>query len=205
MMTPFEPTYAPVHAVTPFGHDHYIIVWRYFRTISDRHSNSVKSMERIVLSAFDFKPPYAMNNRIFLAPYNKWFRLIGRASISEKEEDGCSMDYWAVLVHTDCNGEEKVVIPVPDIFFEENFDLPPPSTPLPSLPASALTIANPPPTPSMHHYPPSTRHIEEQLGEAHQSQSRTWKQLMKDNWLKIFVVGLCIIALCVFVPILAFN
>ncbi|KIJ40655.1 hypothetical protein M422DRAFT_256346 [Sphaerobolus stellatus SS14] len=179
--------------------------------ISNRHSNGVKSpqfvssTEKIVLSAFDFRIPYAMNQRIFLAPYGKWFRLIGRASISEKEEDGCSMDYRAVLVHTDRNGEEKVVIPVLDIFFEENFDLPPPSTPLPSLPASALTFANPPLTPSMHHYPPSTRHIEEQLGEAHQSQTRTWKQLMKDNWLRIFVVVLCIVTLCVFIPILTFN
>ncbi|KIJ38793.1 hypothetical protein M422DRAFT_258420 [Sphaerobolus stellatus SS14] len=110
MTTPFEPTYTPaVHAVTPFGHDHDIIVWRYFRTTSDRHPNGitspqyVKSREKIVLSAFNFQIPYAMNTRIFLAPYNKWFRLISRAPISEKEEDGCSMDYKAVLVHTDHN------------------------------------------------------------------------------------------------------
>ncbi|KIJ43556.1 hypothetical protein M422DRAFT_253134 [Sphaerobolus stellatus SS14] len=161
-------------------------------------------MEKIVLLAFDFQPPYAMNTCIFLAPYNKWFRLISRASISEKEEDGCSMDYRAVLVHTDHNGEEKVVIPVPEIFFEENFHLPPPSTPLPSLPASVLTIANPPPTPPMHHYPPSTRHIEEQLGEAHQRQLRTRKNWMKNNWFRIFVVVGSIIIPVVFVAVFAF-
>ncbi|KIJ46968.1 hypothetical protein M422DRAFT_249242 [Sphaerobolus stellatus SS14] len=211
MTTPFEPTYAPaVHAVTPFGHNHNVIVWQYFRTTSDRHPNGitspqhVKSREKIVLSAFDFQIPYAMNTRIFLTPYNKWFRLIGRAPKSEKEEDGCSMDYKAVLVHTDRNGEEKVVIPVPDIFFEENFDLPPPSTPLPSVPASAFTIANPPPTPSMHHYPPSTQHIEEQLGEMRQSRLRTRKNWMKKNWFRIFVIVGSIIILIVFIAVFAF-
>ncbi|KIJ22556.1 hypothetical protein M422DRAFT_276986 [Sphaerobolus stellatus SS14] len=107
--------------------------------INDRQPNNIKSPtlvkthKKIVLSAFNSRPPYTMNQHIFLAPYGKW-------------------QFW--FIH--CNGEEKVDIPVLDIFFEENFDLPPPSTPLPSLPASAFTIANPPPTPSMHHYPPST-------------------------------------------------
>ncbi|KIJ33576.1 hypothetical protein M422DRAFT_264514 [Sphaerobolus stellatus SS14] len=161
MTTPFEPSYAPVtRAVTPFGHDHYVIVWQYVRMINNRHPNDiqspplVKSKEKIVLSAFDFKPPYAMNHSIFLAPYGRWFTLIGRVPISAKEADGCSMDYQAVLVHTYHENEEKVIIPVPDIFFKENFIPPPPSSPLPSLLLS-----------SHQHYPPCPPHIDAQLGQ----------------------------------------
>ncbi|KIJ36482.1 hypothetical protein M422DRAFT_261241 [Sphaerobolus stellatus SS14] len=118
-------------------------------TINNKHPNGVnspqlvKSKEVIVLSAFDFKPLYSMNECIFLALYKEWFRLIGRVPISENEEDGFSMDYQAVLVHTDLNSKEEVLIPVLDIFFKEDFIPPLPSTPLPSHP--------PPP---YHHYSP---------------------------------------------------
>ncbi|KIJ48367.1 hypothetical protein M422DRAFT_247702 [Sphaerobolus stellatus SS14] len=167
MTTPFEPTYAPViHPVTPFGHNHYVIIWQYVRAISNRHPNNIKSPmlvrynEKIVLSTFNFKPPYVMNQHIFLAPYGKWFTLIGRVPISAKEEDRCSMDYWAVLVCTYHNSEEKVVIPVPDIFFEEHFIPSPPSTPLPSLP------------PVHHQYPLLPSHIDVQLGHTGGSVAR---------------------------------
>ncbi|KIJ28470.1 hypothetical protein M422DRAFT_270245 [Sphaerobolus stellatus SS14] len=200
MTTPFEPIYAPaVHAATPFGHDHYVIVWRYLRMISNRYPNSiaspqyVKSREKIKLSAFDFQPPYAMNTHIFLAPYNRWFRLIGRFSISAMEEDGCSMDYQAFLVRIDHYGEEKVAIPVPDIFFQENFDLLPPCTPLPSLPTPALNSS---PTPSIHRYPPLPSHINEQLGQTggsvarHQVVHKRWK---RRYWAYVFGLSFSII------------
>ncbi|KIJ39296.1 hypothetical protein M422DRAFT_257902 [Sphaerobolus stellatus SS14] len=119
------------------------------------------SNEKIVLSAFDFKPPYVMNQCIFLAPYGEWFALISRVPISEKEEDGCSMDYQAVLVHTYHNREKRVVIPVPDIFFGEHFIPSLPSTPLPSLPP-----------PTHHCYPPLPSHIDVQLGHTGGSVAR---------------------------------
>ncbi|KIJ42332.1 hypothetical protein M422DRAFT_254403 [Sphaerobolus stellatus SS14] len=191
MTTPFEPTYAPVtHAVTPFGHDHYVIVWQYVRTTSNRHPKDTKSpplvkyKERIVLSAFDFKPPYAMNCHIFLAPYGEWFTLIGRVPISAKEEDGCSMDYRAVLVHTCRNREVKVTIPVPDIFFEENFTPPLPSTPLPSLPP-----------PAHHLYPPLPPHIDAQLGQTGSSVAR--HQATRKNWIRRYWVHVLSLSLSI--------
>ncbi|KIJ51112.1 hypothetical protein M422DRAFT_245095 [Sphaerobolus stellatus SS14] len=176
MTTPFEPTYAPViHPVTPFGHDHYVIVWRYVRTVNNRHPNNiesptlVRSNEKIVLSAFDFKPPYIMNQCIFLAPYGEWSTLIGRVPISAKEEDGCSMDYQAVLVHTYRNSEKRVVIPVPDIFFEEHF--------IPSLPSTPLPSLSPP---VHHHYPPLPSHIDAQLGHTGCSVARC--RVVRKGW-----------------------
>ncbi|KIJ47340.1 hypothetical protein M422DRAFT_249193 [Sphaerobolus stellatus SS14] len=197
MTTPFEQSYAPVtQAVTPFGHDHYVIVWRYDRMINNRHPNDiqshplVKSKEKIVLSAFDFKPPYAMNHHIFLAPYGRWFTLIGRVPISAKEVDGCSMDYRAVLVCTYRNNEEKVVIPVPDIFFKENFIPPPPSSRLPSLPLS-----------SHQDYPPLPPHIDAQLGRTsspvarHQVNQKSW---IRKHWLYVFCLA---VAITILVPL----
>ncbi|KIJ42820.1 hypothetical protein M422DRAFT_253910 [Sphaerobolus stellatus SS14] len=203
MTTPFEPTYAPVvHPVTPFGHDHYVIVWRYVRTINNRHPNNIESPafvgynKKIVLSAFNFKPPYIMNQRIFLAPYGEWFTLIGRVPISAKEEDGCSMDYQAVLVHTYRNSEEKVVIPVPDIFFGEHFVPLPPSTPLPSLP------------PPVHHcYPPLPSHIDVQLGHTggsvarHRVVHKGWKRRYW-GYIAGLVFGIIVIGILVIVSTL---
>ncbi|KIJ35045.1 hypothetical protein M422DRAFT_262788 [Sphaerobolus stellatus SS14] len=144
MTTPFEPTYALViHPVTPFGHDHYVIVWQYVRTINNRHPNNIESPalvrynEKIVLSAFDFKPPYVMNQWF---PYQQKKRMDVLWIIGQ---------FW----FTHRNSEEKVIIPVPDIFFEEHFIPSAPSTPLPSLPP-----------PTHHHYPPLPSHIDAQLG-----------------------------------------
>ncbi|KIJ22780.1 hypothetical protein M422DRAFT_276743 [Sphaerobolus stellatus SS14] len=67
-----------------------------------------------------------------------------------------------------------------------------PNSSLPIPPPTSVTIAEPPPT---HDYPPPTRHLAQQLGEAHQSPSRIWKQFMEENLLYILVIGLCIVAL----------
>ncbi|KIJ31638.1 hypothetical protein M422DRAFT_266667 [Sphaerobolus stellatus SS14] len=61
------------------------------------------------------------------------------------------------------------------------------SLPLPPPPSASVTTAEPP---SIHSYPPPTCHIAQQLGEARQSQSWTWKGLLEDVWLYILVIGL---------------
>ncbi|KIJ30466.1 hypothetical protein M422DRAFT_268012 [Sphaerobolus stellatus SS14] len=97
-----------------------------------------------------------------------------------RQDTGHDMDFFAVLVHREGSLEETVMIPVPALFFEDNFlpDDPSSSSPSPSSSSSSTIVPNsslpiPPPTlvtiaepPSIHDYPPPTPHTAQQLGEA---------------------------------------
>ncbi|KIJ34796.1 hypothetical protein M422DRAFT_262981 [Sphaerobolus stellatus SS14] len=151
------------------------------------------------LSYFQFQPPYARDQYITL--FNQFYKLIARIPIA-RQDTSHDMDFFAILVHREGSLEEAVMILVPASFFEDHFfpDDPSSSSPSPPPSPSSTVVPNsslpiPPPTsvtiaepPSTHDYPP-TRHIAQQLGEARQSPSWTWKELMEELWMYIFVIG----------------
>ncbi|KIJ50569.1 hypothetical protein M422DRAFT_245187 [Sphaerobolus stellatus SS14] len=159
-------------------------------------------------------PPYARDQ--YVVVFNQFYMLTARIPIAWQDINN-EMDFLAVLVHREGLLEETVMIPVPASFFEDHFhpDDPSSSSPSPSLspsrspssprspsstivPNSSLPI--PPPTsvmiaepPSIHDYPPPTPHTAQQLGEAYQSLSQTWKEFMEELWMYIFVIGLMLL------------
>ncbi|KIJ23489.1 hypothetical protein M422DRAFT_275913 [Sphaerobolus stellatus SS14] len=157
------------------------------------------------LSYFQFQPPYARDQYVTL--YNQFYMLIARIPIA-RQDTSHDMDFFAILVHREGTLEETVMIPVPASFFEDHFLPDDPSSSSPSLspsllrspspsrspsivlnsslpisPTTSVTITEPP---STHDYPPPTRHIAQQLGEACQSPSWTWKELMEELWMHSF-------------------
>ncbi|KIJ32843.1 hypothetical protein M422DRAFT_265333, partial [Sphaerobolus stellatus SS14] len=211
-LTPFSQNMTPLPG---FDTDRSVTIHWIVRDISPPHATlmpprTFRCTELIQLSSFQFQPPYARDQ--YVVVFNQFYMLTARIPIAWQDIDN-EMDFLAVLVHREGSLEETVMIPVPASFFEDHFlpDDPSSSSPSPSLSPSrspssprspsstivpnsslpiphptSVTIAEPP---STHDYPP-TRHIAQQLGEAPQSLSWTWKELMEELWMYIFIIGL---------------
>ncbi|KIJ56285.1 hypothetical protein M422DRAFT_239505 [Sphaerobolus stellatus SS14] len=192
-VTPAHTTFSQDTILLPgFETDQSVTILQIMRNISPRRAT----------------PPYARDQ--YVTTFNQFYILIARIPIA-RQDTSQNMDFFAILVHREGALEETVMIPVPASFFEDHFlpddpsssslTLTPNTTP-PVLPSASITTAEPP---SIHRYPPPTHHIAQQLGEAHQSQSWTWKGLMEDVWLYILVIGLGLVIIGVLVIASTFH
>ncbi|KIJ26804.1 hypothetical protein M422DRAFT_272082 [Sphaerobolus stellatus SS14] len=195
-LTPFSQNMTPLPG---FDTDRSVTIHWIVRDISPPHATlmpprTFQCTKLIQLSSFQFQPPYARDQ--YVVVFNQFYMLTARIPIAWQDINN-EMDFLAVLVHREGSLEETVMIPVPVLFFEDHFlpDNPSSSSPSPSSSSSSTIIPNsslpiPPPTsvmiaepPSIHDYPPPTPHTAQQLGEAYQSPSQTWKELMEELWI----------------------